>query len=73
MYIKLLRKKIQKNKKLKISDLVEIIGISKNSIFKIEAEKNFEKSTYIRYLFFLKENKIDINKLLDDLLKHKET
>lgn len=67
--LKHLRTTIQKNKKLKIDEIAQQSDISVKSIYRIENIKNFESSIYIKYLNFLRENKVDVNQVLEEIFK----
>lgn len=73
MKLKNLRQNIQKNKDLTIKEISEEIKISERSIYRIEDEEVFENSIFIRYLNYLRENKVNINHLLKEIFeKEKE-
>lgn len=67
--LKHLRTTIQKNKKLKIDEIAQQSDISVKSIYRIENIENFESSIYIKYLNFLRENKVDVNQVLEEIFK----
>lgn len=70
MNLKIIRKEIQKTKKIVFAQLTEAIDISKNSIFRVEDEERFYSSIYIKYLVFLRKNNVDINAILDQKIKN---
>lgn len=61
--LKEIRTKIQKAKKLRIEEIAKEANISVKSIYRVEEEKTFQNSIFIKYLQFLRNNDIDLNTL----------
>lgn len=61
--LKEIRTKIQKAKKLRIEEIAKEANISVKSIYRVEEEKIFQNSIFIKYLQFLRNNDIDLNTL----------
>lgn len=71
-HLKKLRIEIQNKRDITLNEFAKETEMSVRSLYRIEDQENFKNSIFIKYLNYLRENKVNVNQVLKEVFEQEK-